>query len=76
MRVLRANVGKRVLVTPIDGSEPNLLLLMSVDDGGGEGFTYHILNDPALYDPKVLHFWQYLDVADVRPADADSSGES
>jgi len=29
---------------------------------------YNILTDPTIYHPKVVHHWQYYDVAEVRPA--------
>jgi hypothetical protein len=62
-KVISENIGARLMVTPTGSSDPDLVLVLSTDE---EGFTYKILTDPALYDPKITHWWPFDDVSDVR----------
>lgn len=69
VQALAESVGKKVLVTSYgvnrDLGDPDLLFIVAVDGEGGEGFYFNILT---AHDPKMTHWGQYYDVADVRPA--------
>jgi len=62
---LRANIGKKVRVWPINGGEPWLIRVDRLSSDG-EDFFYYILEDPTLYDPTVLNECQFFDVSDVQ----------
>jgi hypothetical protein len=67
IRVVRANVGKKVKATPFPpATTPYILLVGLVDE---EGFIGYDFSDPDLIDPTVPGHTPFCDIADVEPVE-------
>jgi hypothetical protein len=67
IRVIRANIGKKVRATPFPpATTPFILLVGSV---GEEGFIGYDFSDPNLVDPSVPGHTPFCDVSEVEPVE-------
>ena len=69
IRVIRANVGKKIKATPFPpATAPYILLVGSVDEDE-EGFICYDFSDPNLVDPSVPGHTPFCDVSEVEPVE-------
>ena len=67
IRVIRANIGKKVKATPFPpATTPFILLVESVDE---EGFNCYDFSDPDLKDSGIPCHTPFCDVSEVEPVE-------
>jgi hypothetical protein len=67
---MAGRIGKAVSGTPGSphgeiAADTEIVFVVAVD---AAGFTYRVLSDPVLQDAEILHWIDFADIENVRPA--------